>query len=760
MHLINSILTLFYGIVSLLLVSTIPSNLQAQSKASINGFVTDSQTSETLLQANIIIKGTYRGTATNNSGYYVLSNLDPGTYILQVSYLGYQTKETTITVEAGENRKLDIELDPDSAELEDVVIRSERYEEEKRNIGTIEVKTQLIKEIPAVFEADVFRSIQLLPGVKAASDFSSGLYIRGGGPDQTLIMLDRTTVYNPSHFFGFFSTFNPSAIKDIQLYKGGYPAKYGGRLGSVLDVYNKDGNRNSTEGDFSIGLLASRATIEGPYKYGSYMLAVRRSTLEPLLYALRQNVDNIPQAFYFYDVNGKVNFDIDDKNRVNTAFYGGIDYIRVPFAEDANAKLRYGNVTGSVNWTHLTSDNIFSNLTVTGSRYFNFPILDLAGTAIKRDNNVYDYSLRYDLQYIPNEIHDIEAGIWTGHLNLSFSSFFDNQKTFSSTIKSWYSSAYIQDTWRPNPQWKITGGILANYFDRGNFLKIDPRFSVEHFYNDNLRLQASVGGYSQYLTLITNESFSGFDTWLTSANGVEPAYGWQYIVGFKSRITDSYNLDVEAYYRTMVNLFEIDPRIPDVAGLPYPDIFRFGDGYATGLEVFLEKSRGKLGGFIGYTYGISKRKFPGVNLGDDGKARYYSPKYDRTHDINVVLTYNLFRKWKMTSTFNYATGQAYTLPSGFSEVRNDPFDNGQSNYFTVDNVNAARLPAYHRLDLGFSYASSFFGRGKSEWQFQIINVYNRSNIWFYQYDFDQNPIGRNAINLLPLIPNISYSVDF
>ncbi|HCT51258.1 MAG TPA: TonB-dependent receptor, partial [Balneola sp.] len=262
-----------------------------------------------LLSANVALLETNRGTTTNTLGYFSLTNLEPGTYTIACSYIGFELFRKTVTLSENETLRLDIELEPNIVATEEIVVTSERIIEAQKNIGTQDINTELITSLPKVFEADVFRSIQLLPGVKAASDFSSGLYVRGGSPDQTLILLDRNTVYNPSHFFGFFSTFNPDAIKDVRLYKGGYPAEYGGRLSSVLTIYNKDGNRNRTEGTATLGMLASRVSIEGPYKKGSWMFSARRSTLEPVLAALRSTSDNIPSSFYFLDFNGKVNFD-------------------------------------------------------------------------------------------------------------------------------------------------------------------------------------------------------------------------------------------------------------------------------------------------------------------------------------------------------------------------------------------------------------------------------------------------------------------
>lgn len=735
----------------------------SQEKASVSGFVKDKGSGETLISANVGFLNTTRGTTSNTSGYFTITNIEPGEYTLVCSYIGFTSFQRKITLKPGEKLRLDIELEPTSAQLDEIVVESQQEEREERNIGVAQVNAELIKKLPAVFEADVFRSIQLLPGVKASSDFSSGLFIRGGSPDQTLILLDRTTVYNPSHFFGFFSTFNPDAIKDVRLYKGGYPAEYGGRLGSVLTIYNKDGNRVKQAGGFTLGMLASRANIEGPFKKGSYALAIRRSTLEPLLAAIRQNNDNVPQSFYFVDVNGKINFDASPNNKFSLALYTGVDNVRVPFADDAEFSLNYGNQTLSGTWTHIFSDKAFSNFTFTGSRYFNFPELNLATTPIERENNIYDFSFKGDIEYLPSEKHSFATGIWGGNLTLRLNDSFDGNESFTSRIQSQYGSFYVQDTWRPSEKWEIIGGTRLNYFSEGSFLRVEPRLSVEYKPGERIRWQAAYGRYNQFLTLITNEAFSGFDVWLTTDEGVAPAFGDQFILGAKTRPFKGYGFDVEVYYRTMEDLFELDPFIADAAGLDYADLFRFGNGFAYGAEFFLEKRTGRLSGFIGYTLGFTWRKFPNFNIDLSDplrESRFFPPKYDRRHDINIVGTYQLSRKWKMTSTFNYATGQAYTEPLGRFQAFDSPFIETTIDALTVGRVNASRLPAYHRLDMAFSRATTFFGRGKAEWQIQIINVYSRRNIWFFNYDFDDNPVSRDEVPLLPILPTVSYSVSF
>ena len=739
-----------------------PISIFAQ-KASINGYITDKSSRETLLSANVALLETNRGTTTNTLGYFSLTNLEPGTYTIACSYIGFELFRKTVTLSENETLRLDIELEPNVVATEEIVVTSERIIEAQKNIGTQDINTELITSLPKVFEADVFRSIQLLPGVKAASDFSSGLYVRGGSPDQTLILLDRNTVYNPSHFFGFFSTFNPDAIKDVRLYKGGYPAEYGGRLSSVLTIYNKDGNRNRTEGTATLGMLASRVSIEGPYKKGSWMFSARRSTLEPVLAALRSTSDNIPSSFYFLDFNGKVNFDATKNDKLSLAFYSGQDKVNFPFSDDAEFKLNYGNRTLSGNWTHIFNEKLFSNFVLTGSQYFNYPELELGGTPIERRNNIYDYSIKADLEYLPNEKHELAIGVWAGTLTIRLNDRFDNEPSFSSRSHSRYSSLYISDTWRPTEKWKIVSGLRSSYLSDGNYMRLEPRLSLEYKATDRIRLQTAYGRYNQYLTLITNEAFSGFDVWLTADDGVKPSFGDQFIIGAKTIPFEGFGFDVELYYRTMNDIFELDPFLQDVSGLDYPELFRIGNGDAYGAEFFFEKRAGNLTGFVGYTFAYTWKKFNDYNNGidsPDGSGRRYPPKYDRRNDVNLVLSYKLSRKWKSTISFNYATGQAYTEVLGQYSANNTPWANDQLNTFTVGKINASRLPPYHRMDISFSRLGTFFGLGNAEWQFQIINVYSRRNVWFYNFDFDENPVERTEVPLLPLLPTISYTVNF
>ena len=729
--------------------------------AALQGYVRDTATGETLIGANVFVEEAQRGAATNTSGFYALADVAPGRYTVSYTYLGYAGAEETVTLEPGETRQLDVSLRIAALEAGEVIVEAEETLAEERAPGLQQVSIQLVERLPTVFEPDLFRSIQLLPGVKSSSDFSSKLYIRGGSPDQTLILLDHTTVYNPTHFFGFFSTFNTEAIKDVRLYKGAYPATYGGRLGSVIDIYNRDGNKNEMAGMAQIGLLASRVGIEGPVaigsRRGSYVLNVRRSTLEPLLAALREELedDAIPEKFYFYDINAKVGFDLSPRDRISLAGYAGRDVVRVPFADDAQFDLDYGNQTVTLGYTRILSRALFGRANATASRYRSTPVGTIAGTSFEQPNEIDDYSLRADVEWLPSPLFEAKAGGWGGHLTLRYRSSFDDQERINFEAPIPYASGYLQGEWKPRAQWSVTGGVHGSYWGAGDYFRLGPRIEIERTFGDRAVLQFAAGQYHQYLSLISNEAFSGFDIWLSTAEGVRPSSSEQAALGLKTRLGGSFRFDVEVYGRTMRDLFEIRPELQDVAGLDYAELFRTGNGYAYGAEFLLEKQAGRVSGLVGYTLGVTRRRFSNSISGEG----YYPPKWDRLHDVNAVLNYELGRGWGATAAATYATGQAYTEPTARYGVQDIGFVAGDLDVLVSRQLNGQRLPPYHRLDLGVQKKGPIW-RGEYELQIQAVNVYNRRNLWFYFYDFEENPVTREAIRQLPILPNVSLQVRF
>ncbi len=744
----------------------------AAQTATVSGFVRDAETGETLIQATVRLDGTSRGVATNTQGFYALSGVPAGPVVLRVSTIGYTARLVELTLQPGETRQADVALSPES--IGEAVVEGQRSLADERPPGVAEVPIRLVQSLPTVFEADLFRSIQLLPGVKAANDFSSALYIRGGSPDQTLIQLDGTTVYNPTHFFGFFSTFNTDAIKDVRLYKGAYPAEYGGRLGSVLDISSRDGNRNATHGNATLGLLASRVGVEGPIPglggRASYMLAARRSTLEPLLAYLRTTPDStaIPDGFYFYDVNARVGADLSPRDRVSLAVYAGRDEVDLGFSADSRFLLDYGNRTASAAYTRLLSGTVFATARATASRYFSDPTGEIAGTVFRRPNSITDYSGRLDAEWSPTPAVAFRGGAWGGALRLDLSSEFNGSTATSYTNPSQYGSAYLLTRLKPGAGWLLSGGVRVEGFQShtddlqddlapvlARYVRVSPQLQVERTFGDALVLQAAAGRYHQFLSLITNEAFSGFDSWVTTGQGVPPQKSDQVVLGAKTRLGRGYRFDAEVYGRTMRDLFDFNPRNQDVSGLPYRELFRFGRGYAYGAEFLLEKGTGPLTGLVSYTIGTTRRRYPDL----PGFSRTFPPKYDRLHDLTTVVSAAIGRGWKLTSAGTYATGQAYTAPTGRYEIDGLP-TGAATNGLYSPGLNNARLPPYHRVDLGFQRNGRIGPLRDTELQLQIVNVYSRRNVWFITYDFDQNPVEQTRVTQLPRLPNVSLTVRF
>ena len=735
------------------------------AQATLTGTVRDATSGQTLIGANIVItegSAVGRGVATDASGRYTLGDLPADSLTLRFSFIGYGAKSIPLRLRAGETRTLDVDLVADS-DLEELLVEADLPIEDAAAVGTVDIPIALVQNIPTAFEADLFRSIQLLPGVKSANDFSSGLYIRGGSPAQTLIQLDGTTVYNPTHFFGFFSTFNTDAIEDVRLYKGAYPVTYGGRLGSVIDIQNREGNPERTSGKVSVGLLASRAGLNGPLPgtdgRGAFSFNARRSTLEPLLSVLQETLeqDGIPDRFYFYDLNGKASLDLTPQDRVTVSGYAGQDIVRVPFGESSTFDLNYGNRLASATYERALGPTSTLSAGATASRYFSLPTGQVFGTEISNVNTVTDLSGRVDLDVLASDQVEIAGGVRGGYFELDFQQAFNGRTQIDFQSPSVYGSAYGEAKYRPDDEWIVTGGLRAEYFDRGQYLRFSPQAQVERKLGPNTIVQLAAGRYHQFLSLISNEAFSGFDTWVTVAEGVRPQSSEQVVLGYKTRFGGAYRFDVELYGRTLRDLFNQRPEIQDVTGLEYADLFRVGEGYAYGAEFLLEKGVGRVTGLVGYTLGVTRRRFPNQISFEDA----YPPKYDRLHDLNVVASVDLGKGWAATGVVKYATGQAYTLPDASYVVPDIPFIDGSAlQGLFSSRLNGARLPDYHRVDLGLRRDGRFFGFADYRLQIQGLNVYNRRNIWFPIYDLDDVPVSVDYVRQLPFLPNVSLSLEF
>ncbi|MDE2737180.1 MAG: TonB-dependent receptor [Gemmatimonadota bacterium] len=725
--------------------------------ATLSGFVTDADNGEALILAVVVVEELQLGATSNNSGYYAIKQVPAGTHVVSTSHIGYQTRWDTLSFSADGAVRLDVALVPKPVDIgEEVVVEAERSEEleQATQSSFIALQVEPLQQMPAVGEADLLRSLQLLPGIQSASDVSSGLYVRGGGPDQTAILLDHIPLYNPSHLFGFFSTFNPDAIKDVQLYKGAYPAAYGRTLGAVLDVSNREGNRQRFSGRGGISLIASRLLAEGPVGQGSWMMAGRRTYLEPVLSAVRSFDVDIPLNYYFYDFNGKVNQRWgDDTFTVST--YWGQDDLRVDAEEEDEsfADLRWGNRAVTARWTRVFSPTLFGHFMAAGSSYENSLLFSFFDTPFSVTNSIRDWSLKGDVDYFANRDHTLTLGFLATLFEFDFSQSF-NQEGQSLYQKSVLASAYIQDEWQAGPTTRLRLGGRGAYFSVGDRLHFMPRLSLSRALSENIRVKAAAGMYRQYLQLITTEVFSGGDFWVPLDSSVEPGRSYQGVVGTEWNPSRRYQLSVEAYYTDLANLVVLDNAVAvDSEGTRSDDIFKSGgSGWASGVEVFLQRRTGALTGWIGYTLGWTRRTFPELNRG-----RAFPPKYDRRHDLSFVLSYNL-GKWRLGSNLVYATGQAFTPASARYSLR-EPTTGDVEDYVLAAERNSARLLPYHRLDASASREFGLWGLDV-EFYLQIFNIYSRRNEWFVEFNTNNPETEPEVIKQLPIVPTLGFNFSF
>lgn len=724
--------------------------------ATISGFVTDRSSGEFLLSANVFLSGTSLGALSNDNGYYAIAGIPAGTYVLVVSYVGYETYRDTLSLGAEAYLRRDVELVPTLLIGEAAVVEADRNRDERRaQPGFVALQAAALKELPAIGETDLLRSLQLLPGVQASSDISSGLYIRGGGPDQTQILLDQIPLYNPSHAFGFFSIFNPEAIKDMRLHKSAYPAHYGGNLGAVLDVTNRDGNRNELSGSGGISLISMRTMIEGPLARGSFMVSGRRTYLEPILAYIRNRVEDIP-GYYFYDMNAKINQNLSYSDNLVLSGYFGRDDLDLETGEGNLFNVRWGNSAVTGKWTHLFSPTLFGNFVVSGSDYASRLSASFDGTEILFRNSIRDLSFKGDLDYVADGEHAIKGGFRATRYRFSFRRSFNQDDQLDLRLRPYVISAYAQDQWQARPATSIRLGLRANYYSEREKIDLEPRISLSHQLSDGLRLKAGGGRYHQYLQLITTEGFSGGDFWVPLDGSVTPGQAWHVVLGASWDPSPDYRLSLESYYQRLDNLVVVDnTRAVGGDETRSEDVFVTGGrGYATGVEAFVERLSGRLTGWIGYTLGWTRRRFPELNQG-----AWYSPKYDRRHDLVVSANYRAGR-WSFGCNVIFATGQAFTPASARYELRGSARTGAREDYFLPTGRNTARLLPYHRVDLSVKQDFRLFGRNL-QWYLQVFNAYNHRNEWFVQYDTEDDRVTTaEVVKMLPIVPTIGLNYEF
>ena len=730
--------------------------------ATVTGYVRDAETKETLVSATVTIAGTKLGARTNKSGFFSIANVPAGRQTVVATYLGYQRFERAIELTADESERITIELVPSAVTTGEVTVRGEREEEGREiTISRVDIPIEQLSEIRVGGEADLFRALQHLPGVLSSSQISSGLYVRGGSPDQNLVLVDGATVYNPSHLFGFYSAFNTDAIKDVDLIKGGFPAEYGGRLSAVLDVTQKEGNREEIDGVASLGLIASRVAIEGPIGNGSWFIGGRRTYLD-LIIGLTPESDQPLPDFYFYDANARIAQDLGDDDKVSASGFISRDHLTFA-GTGLDFGMDLGNTTGSLRWTHIAGPSLFTTLTASASRYETGFTGGFSGTGFGVTNTIDDYTARLGAEWYASEDATVRAGLDATHFRFGYVQEFTPpddsaaQQVASAIpqadllIPDWVFGGYGQLGYQLTGALGVQAGVRADYLQLADRLTIDPRLAVRYTLDNGVSLKAAWGIYHQYLRLATLPDFSFFDTWLPTDSTVEPSRALHYIVGVESEPMPGIDLDVDLYYKTLENISELNEVI--TVSKNVGEIFFSGQGRAYGGEIFLQKSRGDLTGWIGYGLGFIDVQFDSVNNGN-----WYRPKYDRRHDLKIVAQYRLDDRWAFGGSFVFQSGQSYTAASSRfrASLPDDP--NGEDIIVPAQRY-GQRLPPSHQLNLNVNYHTTLFGLD-TRLLLDIYNVYSRRDIWFRYYDTKNEVTEVTDVRLLPIIPTISIEVKF
>ncbi|MBU1882136.1 TonB-dependent receptor [bacterium] len=756
------------ALISLLLLSSISI---AQTKNPIRGFIVDATSDEPLPAANIIIVGTVIGASTNLDGYFVLGNLESGIYTVEASYLGYHSTQQRVTVTDQLMNPLKIDLLPSAVQLEEVTVVMEDQDDlairQSPKVSVIPIDAGTIRKMPSLGgEMDVMRTLQLMPGVKSSSDISSALYVRGGSPDQTLILMDHNVVYNPSHLFGLFSTFNADAVKRIDLMKGGFPAEYGGRSGSVLDVITNEGNRKETEGLFSLGIISSRGALEGPLpnKIGSYAVSARRTYMEPILDYMRESQDIDLPSYYFYDANGKVNLDLTDRTTLTIAGYWGEDDLTFdggPEDSPISVGLNWGNRTFTSRLRHALGRDAFVSFGASVSRYRSKWDIENDGVDLEDAyDRLLDYSFKSDLEFLGSQNHRIKTGVWISYyeflLRISHAGKDFVNVDDATANYSWY----VQDRWRFLPKWELQPGLRLYYHEAGELFMADPRLALVYHYRPDVRFKVAGGRYSQFIDLISfGEGMSSFDIWAPIDETMEPTYCDQLILGYEWEPNDQLEFTTETYYTQMHDVATFN-MLSSSESFDGSEAYFFGEGTAYGIEFMLRKKSGRLQGWAGYTLSWTDRTYADTYL-NDGETFY--PKWDRRHDFIATAMYDLNNRWDMSASWRFNTGQGVTQPVGLmtTYVAGVDPDAMPSNGRQVLNgeLNNYRFPEDHRLDVTATWKHTFF-KYPARLNISIYNVYSRRSYWLRITDLTENPVVIEDIKLLPIVPMISYEVRF
>lgn len=772
------------------------SSNQLRSQHTLSGYVEDASSGERLIGATVFDELSSTGTVTNVYGFYSLTLQDSNAKIVS-SYLGYNSLVKELSLQ--ENIQMNFPLQSANV-IDEIEIVGERFEsiEEETQMSKIDVPIEQIKKLPALLgEVDVLKSLQLLPGVQSGGEGQTGLYVRGGSPDQNLVLLDGVPVYNVSHVLGIFSVFNADAIKNVTLTKGGFPARYGGRLSSVLEINMKDGNKKEFGGEGSIGIISSKLMVEGPIikDKTSFILSGRRTYADiaarPFINLSNRGSDfNYNLKLYFYDLNAKINHTIDENNRIYLSFYSGSDVFGVTEKYPDSrffGGIAWGNIIGSLRWNHQFTPKLFSNTTLIFSDYqinFDVEVEDTFNGITEAFSSRYfsgiqDFGAKVDFDYIPNPNHYIRFGASTTRhkyspgaltLDLSFEDVNFDTLIGHSDIYSLEHDLYIEDDIQYGA-FKANIGLHGNIFqtDEKVYTSIQPRIGLRYLLGNKTSLKASFSTMTQNINLLTSEALSlPTDLWVPSTKRIVPQQSWQIAAGAAKSFGDGYEVSLEAYYKEMNNVISFKPGASFLFDLnaDWQDKVTQGFGESYGLELFLQKKKGKTTGWIGYTLAWNNRQFDEINGGEKFPFRY-----DRRHDFSAVVSHDLTERWSLSAAWIYGTGNAVTLPI----YQYDIIDSRYSNWFnrnTIESLgskNAFRMSSYHRLDLGAKFLGKQRKHFQHYWSMGIYNTYNHNNPYFILADSEAvyedgelvgfKPVFKE-ISILPIIPSLSFGLKF
>jgi hypothetical protein len=755
------------------------------TRFTLSGFIYEKGSLETLPGVNIYIPDSKTGTASNNYGFYSIT-LQEGIYDVVYSFVGYSRQAMKIQLDR--HLTVDIYLDP-SVELSEVVVVGEAMPAitETPLMSVIEIPVRQIRSLPALLgEKDVLKVIQLMPGVQKGTEGTSGFYVRGGGADQNLIILDDAIVYNASHLFRFFSLFNGDAIKSVQLTKGGFPARYGGRLSSVLEMNMKDGNKEQFGGEAGIGLVASRLVLEGPIVKGksSFIVSGRRTYLDLLILPYLPRDER--GGYFFYDLNAKMNYALDDKNRLFVSAYHGRDKFYFKYKDIYSTEkggMYWENATATIRWNHLLNNRLFANTSLIFSNYklkiYTEQKYEGNSYELSYTSGIRDIALKYDLHYAPHPNHTIRGGILSIYHRFTPSAivlkddFINEYKSAVSAIDVLESGIYAEDDMRIGTRVRLNAGMrLSNFVDgKKVYFRPEPRLSLSYILTESTAIKASYAGMNQYVHLLSNTGIGlPTDLWVPSNRNVPPQYSRQVALGLAKELKNkNFEVSLEGYYKKSDNVLTYregasfllinDPGEADQ--IAWESNVTTGQAWAYGTEILIQRKTGLLTGWIGYTLSWVQWQFDEINFG----KKFY-PRYDRRHDISVVGIYELSESVVFSANWVYGTGNAITLPIGeFMPFPHQISENDFSYMYwgyvnDYGEKNSFRMAAYHRFDAGVQFIRH---KAKSirTWEVSVYNLYNRKNPFFYFIGYnkaDQRVL--KQISIFPVIPSVSYSVKF